>query len=293
LALGLPWPAPDQRTFSEADIEGLRGVKYLLDAGVPEDGVLEMVRVVGQASARVAASALQLFGDVFLHPGDTERDPGLRYADFATQVAPFIGTMLENPVLLHVREIIRREVVGQAERTSGRLPGARDVAVCFADLVGFTALGERLEASELGDVAGRLAEIAPTVAEPPVRLVKTIGDAVMLVSTDPSALLDAALSLVAAGDGDVPLLPPLRAGVAYGPALGRGGDWYGRPINLASRITGAAPRGNVLATAEARNAAGGSGYQWSPVPSRRFKGVETPVALFRVRPRPKDGARSP
>lgn len=72
-----------------------------------------------------------------------------------------------------------------------------------------------------------------------MRLIKTIGDEVMLVSTDPVALLDGVLDLVDANEPD-DRLPRLRVGVATGMAVSRAGDWYGSPVNLASRVTGLA-----------------------------------------------------
>ena len=62
----------------------------------------------------------------------------------------------------------------------------------------------------------------------------------MLVSPEPDALLDAALALVEAADEEGEGFPLLRAGVATGEAMARGGDWFGRPVNLASRITAVA-----------------------------------------------------
>lgn len=94
---------------------------------------------------------------------------------------------------------------------------------------------------------GPLGEVASEVARPPVRLVKLIGDAAMLVSPEADVLVDAALKLIAAGaDGD--RLPPLRAGIAMGPALRRGGDWYGHTVNLASRVCEEAPSGGLAVT---------------------------------------------
>jgi adenylate cyclase len=155
------------------------------------------------------------------------------------------------------------------------------MTVCFADLVGFTRLGERIEPDELGAIAGRLGTLATEVAEPPVRLVKTIGDAAMLVSPETDALLEAALKLVDAADeeGD---FPPLHAGVAHGRVLGRGGDWYGRPVNLASRITGFARAASVVAAEGVREAAEDE-WAWSFAGKRRFKGVKGDVAVYRVR----------
>ena len=118
--------------------------------------------------------------------------------------------------------------------------------------------------------------------QPPVRLVKTIGDAAMLVATEPDPLLDAVLGLVddSAEDPEGLLL---RGGIAAGEALQRAGDWYGRPVNLASRLTAFARRGSVVATGEVREAARGE-YQWSFAGNRRFKGVGGEVAVYRVRP---------
>jgi adenylate cyclase len=126
------------------------------------------------------------------------------------------------------------------------------VAICFADLVGFTRLGEEVAPEELGHLAVRLEGLAADVVEQPVRLVKTIGDAAMLSSPEPEPLLEAALSLLDAADAQGGNFPQLRAGVAIGPARSRAGDWFGRPVNLASRITAVARPGSLLAERGAR-----------------------------------------
>jgi len=117
---------------------------------------------------------------------------------------------------------------------------------------------------------------------PAVRLIKTIGDAAMLQATDTAALVAATLELVERADGMGEDFPQLRAGVARGEALERGGDWYGRPVNLASRITAIARPGSVLVDQHARDSAG-DGYEWSFAGKRRIKGVTGEVALHRVR----------
>jgi adenylate cyclase len=120
------------------------------------------------------------------------------------------------------------------------------------------------------------------VVEPPVRLVKTIGDAAMLVSQESEALLHTSLALVQAADEAGEEFPQLRAGVAVGEAIGRGGDWYGRPVNIASRVTGIARPGSVLTTAAVREEVEDS-FRWSFAGRRRLKGVKEPQPLFRVR----------
>ena len=79
-----------------------------------------------------------------------------------------------------------------------------------------------------------------------MRLVKTIGDAAMLVSPEPPALVEAALSLVDAAEAEGEDFPHLHAGVALGPVVSRGGDWYGHTVNLASRIADIARPSSVV-----------------------------------------------
>ena len=123
---------------------------------------------------------------------------------------------------------------------------------------------------------------ARTRQRAPVRLAKTIGDAAMLVAPEPRPLVDAVLALVQESHSDEH--PLLRAGIAAGEALPRAGDWYGRPVNLASRLTAFARRGTVVAAREVREASGDDGYAWSFAGSRRFKGVRGETEVFRVRP---------
>jgi adenylate cyclase len=157
------------------------------------------------------------------------------------------------------------------------------VTIAFADLVGFTRLGEAVPPEELEGLAHRLADLAREVAVQPVRFIKTIGDEVMLVSPDPIALLDAVLDLVDATDDDEDF-PTLRVGVATGMAVSRAGDWFGRPVNLASRVTGAARPGSILVAESAREAIGDDRrFTWSFAGGRHLKGIKSEVKVFRAR----------
>jgi len=281
LALGLPHPAEDEVLYTEEDVESFKAVKQVLDAGLPAERMLELARIVGRAAAQSSEAVLTTFVRQFLRAGDTERDVGLRLAAVADALMPQLGPLMETPTRLHMREIVRREVIGRAERMEGVLPGSREVGVCFADLVSFTQLSESTSTEELGEVTGLLELHASEIAEPPVRLIKLIGDAAMLVSPDVPPLVDATARLVQHVDGDG-RLPQIRAGVAAGPALNRGGDWYGRSVNLASRLTGAANPGAIIATQEVVTAAGAA-YAWDPLPARRLKGIEREVEVFQLR----------
>lgn len=175
--------------------------------------------------------------------------------------------MIQDMLFMQLRHMMETEAVNAGERAAGKpLPGARQVTVAFADLVGFTQLGEVVSAEELGHLAGRLAGLARDLTAPPVWFIKTIGDAVMLVCPDPAPLLDTVLKLVEVVDTDNNF-PRLRAGVASGMAVSRAGDWFGSPVNVASRVTGVARPGAVLVADSVREALGDApeadGFQWS------------------------------
>ena len=158
-----------------------------------------------------------------------------------------------------------------------------EVSVGFCDVVGFTRLGEGVPAADLGAIATRLAALAAEVAEPPVRLVKTIGDAVMLVAPEPAPLLDTALGLMEAADGEGEQFPALHAGAAHGPALRRWGDYYGGPVNLAARLTERARPASLITDATVRERAGDDGFAWSDAGLKRLKGMSEPTPVWRCR----------
>jgi adenylate cyclase len=280
-ALGLPAVNPDDAVLTSEEVELARSAAPLLEAGIDREGFLELTRAMSQAMAAVAAALTSTLGGALLRPGDTERDLGLRYAETLRELGPLAGPTLTQMLNLRLREQIRQAVVGQAELQSGRLPDAQQVVVGFVDIVGFTRLGERVEPDELGAVVRGFEELVEDAVRPPVRLVKTIGDAAMLAAPEAPPVLDTMLELVEGSreDGD---RPKLRAGVASGEALPRAGDLYGRPVNLASRLTSFARRGSVVTSKEVHDAAA-DGYDWSQVGSRRVKGVRGAVEVYRVR----------
>ena len=281
-AMGASTGDRDERSLGDADLEAAKLVKKLIDTGLPGDGMLQVGRTIGTATARVAQSNRELIVQNFIEPGDSESEVADRLAAAAETMLPLAAEVLGYGLRLHLLEQIRRDVIGAADLAAGDVGGADEVCVCFADLVDFTKLGEEIEAEQLGSVATRLEEMAAEVAEPPVRLVKLIGDAAMLASTEPQPLLEAALHLVEAADSEGESFPQLRAGAAIGTALGRGGDLYGRPVNLASRLTGIARPGSVLASNDLKEAAGDA-FSFSFAGRRPIKGLDRQVKLYRVR----------
>jgi adenylate cyclase len=281
--LGVPYPDPDSPEATEADLEAARRTKALHDAGLPEDGMLQVARTVGMNTARIAEANRELALRVLAQPGDNERDLANRFAAAAEHLLPLVGPTLVYAFQAHFLEQIKRDVIGAADLAAGEIGGAVTLTVGFADLVEFTRLGEEIAPEELGLVAGRMEEMANAVAEPPVRLVKTLGDGAMMVSAEPAPLVESMLELIAAAEAEGSEFPWLRAGLASGPTLPQAGDYYGRPVNLASRITTIARPGSVLVDAATREGAG-EGFSYSFAGERRLKGIDSRVKLFRVRP---------
>jgi adenylate cyclase len=282
-ALGAPIPEDDQPVYADADLEAAKRAKLFLDAGLPKEGVLETSRLIGISMANLADANREMVGEVFTVPGVDERELALRYAEAARAMSPLLGETLLHAYRIHLREAIRRAVVTEAELAEGRF-GTDEMTIAFADLVGFTRLGESLDIEQIGDLTGRLFELASDAAQPPVRLVKMIGDAAMFASRESQPLLDAVLGLV--GSGGTEEIPPLRAGAARGQTLGRGGDWYGRPVNLAARITGFARPDSVVVDQSVKDSiaqSNGRPFDFSFAGKRRFKGIEGEVPVHRVR----------
>ncbi len=281
-AMGLPIPEPDDAVYTEAELESAQRTLAAREAGISDEEILELLRVLGRGLSQAAESLRALPLKLVLEPGMSERELASRYGEAAAALYPMVDPLISNVLALHLRHTAQSEVINALERGGGRLPGSRQVAVCFADLVGFTRLGEEVAPEELGQLAVRLETLASDAAELPVRLVKTIGDAAMLASPEPEPLLDAALTLIDAADAEGEDFPQLRAGAALGLALPRAGDWFGRPVNLANRITAIARPGSVLAAREVHESAKDA-YRWSFAGERRLRGIREPVALFRAR----------
>lgn len=281
-AVGLPRiDDPDAAVLSRVDAEAAARTTFFVDFGIDTEEAVALVRVLMEGLHRAVATMHETAYKVLVKPGASEVELAQTAEALTRQATPKIGPMIEGLLLLEFRHMFEAEGISAAERTTGKLPGARQVAVAFADLVGFTQLGEALPPEDLARLASRFAELAHDVVVAPVWFVKTIGDAVMLVSPDPVLLVKTVLELVesAATNG----LPQLRAGVAIGSAVSQGGDWYGSPVNLASRVTGVARHGTVLVAESVRESIGGAeGFEWSSAGTHHLKGISGQVELFRV-----------
>jgi class 3 adenylate cyclase len=163
----------------------------------------------------------------------------------------------------------------------------RPAAMCFLDLEGYTRLTE-----ELGDrEAARLAETLAGVVERRTREhggqpVKWLGDGVMCYFRDPAGAVAAALDMV--GDAPRAGLPRAHVGVAAGPVVVQGGDYFGRIVNTAARISEHARGGQVLVDEVVAESPGPPGVAFREVGYVELKGLLKPVRLFEAQRRAGD-----
>ena len=271
-ALGMA-ATDDAAMYSELDVEAAKRVRELRDGGLPDDGVLEVGRLLGMTMSQLAAASRRLVADTFMHEGDTEYEVASRFADAARAFMPLIADSLPYVFAIHLREQIRHDAFGQAELSSGRAAERDDVTVCFVDMVDFTHLGRRsTRGAGLGDRAARRARRGGNrAAGAPGEAARRCGDV-------------RRAGAQAGGGGRArswSRRPRTRAttsrccapGSPAGRRSPRGGDWYGRPVNLASRITAIARPDSVLTDSAVHDALEDS-YDWSFAGPRRLKGID-------------------
>lgn len=275
---GLPAP-PDEsaRIFSELDLRVARSIGRWQELGLSEEQVVQAARTIGPNIARAAEAMRTAVLEIFQPPGSGEREIAEYYEQTTVMLLPMLDELTVELMRQHLRNMVETELAW----LSG-VGGGVPLTIAFADLVGFTRLGAEVEPEVLGRVADQLLELAEEHVEAPVRLVKTIGDALLLTSPDSSALIATGLRLCAAVEAAGEDVPRLRVGIARGPVVTRAGDVFGGVVNVASRITGIARAGAVVTTAEVRDDAPDA-FGWSKLPPRRVKGIPQPLQLYRAR----------
>lgn len=275
-ALGFTRASPSSKFNGDA-LAAAQALSELQEAGLPEASIEELCRLAGSRVGNIARGAREVFRQVFIEPETTERELGLRYAAAARRMLPVFEPLLRFTLTMSLLNLVRSDIVTHAQRISGGLPGGHHVAVCFADLAGFTRLTEALPPEEIGAMIKQFEALVREHTPPAARHVKTIGDGAMIVTDDTSLALGAAQGLVDAAETTSNEFPPIHAGVAVGTAINSGGDWYGQPINLASRLADCAPPGQVYAAEEVAEL---MAEQFTLVGTRRLSGIGHAVPVF-------------
>jgi adenylate cyclase len=284
-ALGLG-RAEASSTFNGDALGAACALAELEEAGLPEASIDELCRLSGSRVTNIARGVREVFREAFVDPEASEGELGLRYAAAARRMLPVFEPLLRFTLTMSLLTLVRSDVVGHAERIHNSLPGGHEVAVCFADLAGFTRLAETRPPEDVTGVIKRFEALVQEHTPESARHVKTIGDGAMIITDEAALAVQAAERLIAAAEEIADGFPPIHAGVAYGVAITSGGDWYGEPVNLASRLAECSSPGEIYATEKVTQGVEGP---FSSAGTRRLSGVEEAVPVF---VRPPGGLRS-
>jgi adenylate cyclase len=282
-AMGLG--AQSAALMAEEDMQMMKYVATMLEAGLPPVAFLQLARVYGQSIAQIAEAEVRLIHLYVHEPMMRAGLPNVEIAEemegLARELIPFVVPLLRYVHDRLLGDFVEQDVIGHMETDlaeSSSEEGRVRVAIVFADLAGYARLTvERGDEEALAAVERFVVAVEQTLPAD-ARVIKTLGDEVMVVGPDAVGLARWAVGLGAAiAPGD----PPPRIGMHYGDALYRDGDYYGREINQAARVVARAGGGEVLVTRPVVDVAGGAdSIRFERIGEVGLKGFSEPTELF-------------
>ena len=269
-------------SLSSTDVQLLRYVAAVLDAGLPLVATLQLVRVYAQAMAQVADAEVRLFHlyvhEPLMRSGATGVETAEEMLGITRELLPLASPVMDQVHQRYLQHFVEQDVVGHMESDLegeeidlGRIR----VAIAFADLAGYTRLTEEAGELEAVDAVERFVAAVETTLPDEARVIKTIGDAVMVVGSDAAALVDWAVGFQQLSVGSA----RPRIGIHYGNALYRDGDYFGRDVNIASRVAARSAGGEVLVTRPVVERAGPH-LEFDRIADVRLKGFTESTEVF-------------
>lgn len=283
--LGTPMAMTDR--VSDDDVEALSQIAGVLHNGFPLVALLQLIRVYAQSVRKIAEAEVRLF-HLFVHEpmireGVPPIDMAVDMERLASDLLPTIAPFLDYIHTRYLRFYMEQDVVGHMEAD---LPLARTgpdrvmMTYCFVDLTGFTRYTEEEGDEEALDMIERFVETVEATLPADATIVKTIGDEVMIVSSDPRMLTEWAVGFLTLFDQR----PRPRTGIHFGGSVYRDGDYFGGDVNLTHRIVARALGGEVIITRSAVDQIGRSEYlEFESLGELALKGFPEPTELFVAR----------
>jgi adenylate cyclase len=274
-------------TVPMSDVRLLETIKDLVDGGIPLKMILDVGRVYGDTMRRLAQAEVRMIRDFLSETGRSsllkERDQSERLRTVQDLVAPILEPLL---LTVHRRHMLRSSVeealadLEAAERGEDR--HTLEATIVFVDLASFTSLarvhGDEVAADTLDRFDGLVRRL---LDEHHGTLVKQIGDAFMLVFTEPRSALEFAVHLDAAASSE-PHFPAVRTGINTGPVLYRVGDYVGNTVNIAARIAAVANANEIYVTQDVADRVGDGDVTLVSAGRFELAGIEAPLELWRV-----------
>jgi adenylate cyclase len=272
--------------LSDVDMDALRYIGSVLEAGFPLVAFLQLVRVYGQSMARIADAEARLFHLYVHEPLMRDGVPGLEMAEemetLASDVLPLSSPIMDYIHQRYLQHFVEQDVVGHMEvdlEDENEDLGRVRVAIAFADLAGYTRFTEEAGEEEAFSTVERFIDAVTDTLPDDARVVKTIGDEVMLVGQDVQALTDWAVGFQRLYRER----PTPRIGVHVGSVLYRDGDYFGREVNLTARVVARARGGEVVVTDAVMSQIKTSEYlKFEEIGEVKLKGFNEPRVLCRA-----------
>ena len=279
--------------LTDDDVSALQRCRIALDAGYPEDGLVQLLRVFFDALGR-AAEATQRTTHFYL--SDRMKTSGISDNEFEAKMVAVddaLNPLLEPTILYFLRRGLARASRDDAllhlaqafgVQQDGEALGQFNAAIVFVDLSSFSPLAEAMGDVKAAEVLQRFSSLVRRATDiHHGRVIKQIGDAFMLVFSDVPSAVVCSLEIESRTE-DEPQFPAVRSGIHWGAVLYREGDYVGATVNLASRLTDVAARHAVVITSAVRQAAAGlPGVEFVRLGKRSLKGIVAEEVLFEAR----------
>jgi adenylate cyclase len=282
------FPITELDDLNDDDVQALRYIASVIEAGFPLVAFLQLVRVYGQAMSQIADAEVRLF-HIYVHePLMRDGVPGLQMAEemqnLARDLLPLASPIMDYIHQRYLQHFVEQDVVGhmEVELSEQEDLGRVRVVIAFADLAGYTRFTEEAGEEEALSTVERFIDAVQNTLPDDARIIKTIGDEVMIVGQDVRALTDWAVGFQRLYRER----PTPRIGIHQGVTLYRDGDYFGRDVNLAARVVARARGGEVLVTDTVTSQVGDPDHlEFESIGEVKLKGFDQPAMLCRAVPK--------
>ena len=283
---------------TESDAAALHVVARALELGMPQDALMQLVRIFADAMDRLADAEVRTFHNYVHERFRAEGLAGTELLDATDRVGRPVLDLAEPAVTYFHRRAYQRanredllRHLAEATHPPAATPGEEQATVLFVDLASFTPLTATMGDLRAAEVLSRLSIMVRSHASRHGgRILKQIGDAFMLMFAQPVDAVRFGLDISRFVDTE-PQFPALHIGAQCGNVLYREGDYVGATVNLAARVAGSGAAGQFLITEQLRDAVRDiEDADFVLLPPRRLKGIPDPVRLVEVRRHNPEGA---
>lgn len=274
----------DSAFITDEEFAFFAAIGEAMRQGLPEPIVLETCELWGTYMRFIAAAEVVSYDTNLARRVSADAPSQL---EGAARIAPLTRALLKAADLLprplhrrHLLQALQLRTVSEGEDTSDLAPGEIDVAMGFVDLSGFTARTEAEGDMQALIYARRLERLVRREGrQGGPRIIKRLGDGLMLASPTVFSMLPSILRIVAT-TREREDMPSARAGIAFGRVQTRAGDYFGHTVNLAARLLSEAQPSDVLVTDEVVDEAGSGPYTFKDPREIELHGISHPVRVW-------------